>query len=211
MKKLIPAFLFVVLSSVSLVKAEPSSFLFTIDTTALNGQAGNLDFQLNPGDVSSPDVVLDISSFVLQGGSFTPSEIELTGDAAGSLASDLILDDNSGFNDAFQPVELGMSISFIATFSGEGVDSPASPGASFGFSIYDDAGTTPLLTTSVDGTMAGVNLDADGVVPYTNPATVGGGSDATVSVVTPEPATMAEMLLGLGLCAAGVRLRRASN
>ena len=208
MKKLFPAFSFLVLSSVSLLNAESVSYLFMIDTTAIHGQADNLDFQLNPGDVSSPFVTLDISSFALQGGSFTPSAIQLTGDASGTLAGDLILDDNSGFNDAFQPVELGTSITFVATFSGAGVDNPASPGAAFGFSIYDGAGTTPLLTTSADGTMAGVNLDASGVVPYTNPATVGGGSDATVSVVTPEPATVVEMLLGLGLCAEAYRRKR---
>lgn len=208
MKKLFPVFSFLVLSSVSLLNAESVSYLFTINTTAVNGQADSLDFQLNPGDVSSPFVTLDISSFALQGGSFTPSAIQLTGDASGTLAGDLILDDNSGFNDAFQAVELGTSITFVATFSGAGVDSPASPGVAFGFSIYDGAGTTPLLTTSADGTMAGVNLDASGVVPYMNPATVGGGPDATVSVVTPEPATVIEMLLGLGLCAVAYGRKR---
>ena len=116
MKKLFPVFSFLMLSSVPLLNAGSVSYLFTIDTMTVNGQADNLDFQLNPGDVSSPFVTLDISSFALQGGSFTPSAIQLMGDASGTLAGDLILDDNSGFNDAFQPVELGTSITFVATF-----------------------------------------------------------------------------------------------
>ncbi len=209
MKKLFPAFLFLALSGVSSLNAESVSYSFTIDTSTLNGQADNVDFQLNPGDVSSPFVSLDISSFDLHGGSFTPGDLEISGDVSGTLAGDLILDDGGFPNDAFQPVELGTSISFIATFSGAGVDNPASPGAAFGFSIYDNANNA-LLTTSVDGTIAGVNLDAGGVVPYTNPATVGGGPVATVSVVTPEPATMVEMMLGLGLCVVVMRVRRAS-
>jgi PEP-CTERM motif len=209
-KKLIPAFLFVVLCGVPSLKAEIAAYLFTVNTTSLNGQAGNLDFQLNPGDITSPFVALDISGFVLQGGSFTASDIQLTGDASGSLASHLLLDDGSGYNDAFQPVVLGTSITFLATFSGAGVDNPASPGAVFGFSIYDGAGTTPLLTTSGDGTIAGVNLDANGIVSYTNPATPGGGSDAMVAGV-PEPSTWIGMSLGMGLCLVAVRVRRASN
>jgi hypothetical protein len=198
-KNIIPVFLFV-LCSVSSLSAGTVSYRFTINTATLSGQAGNLDFQLNPGDISSPFVALDVSGFALNGGTFTANQIVLTGDASGTLAGDLILDNNSGFNDAFQPVRLGSSIMFVATFSGAGVNNPASPGSSFGFSIYDSQGTAPLLTTSADGTIAGVNLDANGVASFANPATVGGRSDATVSAV-PEPANVVGMLLGLCLVA----------
>ncbi len=209
MKKLIPVFLFIVLSGVSSLSAASVSYRFTIDTTPLSGQADNLDFQLVPGDLSSLGVALDISSFSLNGGSFTANQIVLTGDASGTLAGDLILDNNSGYNDAFQPAQLGTSVTFVATFSGAGVDNPASPGSSFGFSIYDNAGTTPLLTTSADGTIAGINLDASGVGVFTNPATEGGSSEAAVSAV-PEPGSAAGMLLGLGVCLVALRTRRSS-
>jgi hypothetical protein len=212
-KKLIPVFLFVALTGVSSLNAASISYLFEIDTTTLDGQPDNLDFQLNPGDLSSAPVTLDISGFVVNGGSFTPSQIVLTGDASGSLAGDLTLDNNTGYNDAFQPLTLGTSVEFLATFSGTGVDNPATPGSSFGFSIYDNAGTTPLLTTSPDGTIAGVNLDASGVNTFTNPATPGGGSSAVVSALSPvpEPSTGVGMLLGLGLWLAALRTRRAAR
>jgi hypothetical protein len=152
-------------------------------------------------------VSLDISGFLLNGGSFNANDIVLTGDASGTLAGDVTLDNNSGYSDAFQPVELGTSVTFLATFSGAGVDDPASPGSSFGFSIYDNAGTTPLLTTSLDGTIAGIELDADGVALFTNPATAGGSSDATVAAV-PEPAY--GFGAALGLCLVALRARRRS-
>jgi PEP-CTERM motif len=212
-KTLIPVFVFIALSGVSSLNAASISYLFEVDTTTLDGQPDNLDFQLNPGDLSSAPVTLDISGFVVNGGSFAASQIVLTPDATGSLAGDLRLDNGSGFNDAFQPVNLGTSVEFLATFSGAGVDNPASPGSSFGFSIYDNAGTTPLLTTSLDGTIAGVNLDASGVNTFTNSATPGGGSNAVVSVFSPvpEPSTWVGMSLGMGLCLIALRVRRTSN
>jgi hypothetical protein len=215
-KKLIPV-LFIFLSGLSSLSAASISYRFTINTATLSGQADNLDFQLNPGGVSSPLVALDISGFVLNGGSFTANQIALTGDASGSLDGDLLLDNNSGFNDAFQPVLLGTSVTFVATLSGAGVTGPASPGSSFGFSIYNGAGTTPLLTTSGDGTIAGINLDAGGVASFTNPATGGGSSVATVTAIStaPEPSNAVLILLGLGLCSVlcttfGERRRRAA-
>jgi hypothetical protein len=208
-KKLIPV-LFIFLSGWSSLSAASISYRFTSNTATLSGQADNLDFQLNPGGISSPFVALDISGFVLNGGSFTANQIALTGDASGSLAGDLVLDNNSGFNDAFQPVSLGTSVTFVATFIGAGVTGPASPGSSFGFSIYDGTGTTPLLTTSVDGTIAGINLDAGGIAAFTNPATVGGSSDATVTAISaaPEPSSAVAMLLALGLCSVIVAARQ---
>ena len=214
MKKLIPV-LFIFVSGLSSLSAASISYRFTINTATLSGQSDNLDFQLNPGGISSPPVDLDISGFVLNGGSFTANQIALTGDASGSLAGDLLLDNNSGFNDAFQAVLLGSSVTFVATFSGAGVNNPASPGSSFGFSIYNGTGTTPLLTTSADGTIAGINLDASGVAAFTNPAAGGGGSAATVTAISaaPEPSNAVMMLLGLGLCSVIVRAgqRRAAS
>jgi hypothetical protein len=205
MRKIVPTFLFIVMSGLSSLNAASVSYRFTINTATLSGQADNLDFQLNPGDLSSPFVMLDISSFVLNGGSFTANHIAFTGDAAGTLAGHLTLDNNSGFNDAFQPVLVGTSVTFVATFSGAGVNNPASPGSSFGFSIYNGAGTTPLLTTSGDGTIAGVNLDAGGVAAFTNPATGGGSSVATVAVISTAPEPSNAVLMLLGLCSIIVR------
>jgi hypothetical protein len=209
-KKLITVLSFIVLSGAFSLNAASISYQFTIDTTTLSGQADNLDFQFNPGDISSPSVSLDISGFLLNGGSFNANDIVLTGDASGTLAGDVTLDNNSGYSDAFQPVELGTSVTFLATFSGAGVDDPASPGSAFGFSIYDNAGTTPLLTTSLDGTIAGIELDADGIALFTNPATAGGTSDATIAAI-PEPATGFGAALGLGLLGlVAIRARRRS-
>jgi hypothetical protein len=205
-----PALLFAALCGASTVCASTITYQFTINTTTLNGQAGNLDFQLNPGNISASFVALDLSGLDLHGGSFVASQIQLTGAASGTFATDVLLNNSQGYNDAFQPVDFGTSVTFFATFSGTGVDNPASPGSVFGFSIFDSAGTTALLTTSADGTIAGVTVDTNGVETYTNPATVGGGSAATVAAVAtvPEPGTVFSALVGLGVCAARIRAKR---
>jgi hypothetical protein len=174
-------------------------YQFTVDTTSLASTAANLDFLLLPGGASPAAVSVAISGFTTDG-AFNPAVIALTGDAAGALDTGLILGNTTGFNDGFQPITLGNAVSFLATFSGAGVDTPGTTGTTFSFSIYDAAGTTALLTTAADGSIAGVNIDAlSGIVPYTNgPATVG------PPPAVPEPGSLS--LIGLGLLAmAGTR------
>jgi PEP-CTERM motif len=175
-------------------------YQFTIDTSSLNATPANLDFQLNPGGVESGAVTGVISNFIT-GGSFDPASIVLTGDATGTLASTLTLDNGAVYNDAFQPITLGNQVQFLLTLSGPGIDMPTSVGTFFGFSIYDFAGTTPLLTTALDGTIAGIEADEfAGVAPYTN------NGIATVGAPAPEPSAF--VLAGLGGCALLLRRRK---
>lgn len=184
----------------SALSASVSTYQFTVNTQALSGQVDNLDFQLNPGQFpGAPGVSILISNFAVNGGSYAPADIQLTGDANGLLPGSLTLNNTTGYNDAYQPATLGSSITFLATLSGPGANQPASPGTFFGFSIYDNAGVNALLTTSADGTIAGFNIDAtNGLAPFTNPATTNGASAATIASV-PEPSTAVGLLLGLAM------------
>ena len=210
MKTIPLALISLVLLGAPAVRASILTYQFTINTQTVSGQADNLDFQLNPGVVpGAPGVSIVISNFAINGGAFNAGNIQFTGDASGLLSGSLTLDNGTGYNDAYQPVTLGSSITFRATLSGTGVANPASPGTFFGFSIYDNAGVNPLLTTSGDGTIAGFNIDAtNGVAPFTNPATVNGASAATVAAAsTPEPSTAIGLMLGLGVMLACFRKR----
>ena len=199
MKTLLPAVLFVILSQAGILRASTLAYRFTINTSSLAGQADNLDFQLVPGDLSAPQVTLQISNFSVNGGSYTPGGVVLTGDATGALPNNLVLDNLTGYNDAYQSILLGASLSFLAAVSGPGVNTPSSPGTTFGFSIYNNAGTIGLLTTSADGTIGGLVFnDLTGVAPYSNPATVGAASAATITAA-PEPSTTSLLFMGAGL------------
>jgi hypothetical protein len=183
-----------------------SVYQFAVNTSSLGAEAANLDFQLVPGGLTSPTVTAVISDLVTDG-TFTPGDIVLTGDATGMLSDTVTLNNTTLYNDAFQPIDTGNSVSFLVTFSGPGIDTPVTPGTVFAFSIFDSTGTIALLTTSPDGSIAGVTADSLGVQPFTNPATNAGSSAAAVALVTPEPESL--LLTGLGMAAfAMIRLRR---
>ncbi len=182
------------------------TYQFTVNTQALTAQSGNLDFQLDPAMSPAPYVSLLISNLLIINGTFNPTSIMFAGDASGTLPSALLLDNAGGtYNDAFQAVTLGTSLRFLATFNGPGITTPSNNGTTFAFSIYDGTGTTAELTTSADGSIAGIDADnIHGVAPFTNPATASGISAATVTT-TPEPSSWLLMFLG---CSVGLFVLR---
>jgi len=138
------------------------TYQVTVDTSSLSGQTGNLDFQLNPGDSSAEAVTAVITNFQSSGGILASSNA-LTGDALGLLPGSLTLDNGTSFNDIFQGFTFGTSLSYDVTLSGSALSSPGGTvGSSFAFSLYDGSGTTPLLTTDPNGSVATINVNADG-------------------------------------------------
>src|SRR5947199_3502 len=67
------------------VAAEPVLYLVTVNTRAVNGTSGFLDFQFNPGTSASQVATAQISSFNGDGGSliFNSNSPQLTGDVSG--------------------------------------------------------------------------------------------------------------------------------
>jgi hypothetical protein len=193
MKKLLPLFFLLSLS------AQGSMiYMFTISTSSLNGTSANLDFQLNPASAGSLAETAVISGLTTNG-TYNPANIQLTGDATGTLPDTLTLKDTTAYNDAYQSITLGTSLKFTLTLSGPAIDTPSASGVVFGFSIYNAAGDTALLTTAPDGTIAGVEADsAVGVAPYNNNSAVAAISQA------PEPSTW---LLAIGSLAGAALLR----
>jgi hypothetical protein len=203
MKKLLASTLFLFAAAANL----PASVIyqFAVNTSSLSGQTGYVDFNLAPGSFPASPVTAVVSGFSTDA-VFNPANVILSGDASGDLSLNLALDNGTNFNDAFQPVTFGNFVDFELILSGPGVDTPASNGSIFGFSLYDSAGINPLLTDSTDGSVAGVTIDSnDGVQAYTNPPAAGVPSVASVTSV-PEPGTC--LLVSLGLAAVVRRFRR---
>lgn len=138
------------------------TYQVTVDTSSLNGQAGYLDFQLNPGDSSAEAVTGVITNFQSAGAHLAPSST-LTGDASGVLPGNLTLDNVTVYNDIFQGLTYGTNISYDVTFSGPALNSPGgSVGSSFAFALYDSSGTIPQLTTDPNGSVLSINVNFDG-------------------------------------------------
>jgi hypothetical protein len=150
------------LGAATAARAEFVTYHVDVNTSALSGQSGSLDFQLNPGAGSAQAATATVTQFLSAGGSPAPSA-SLSGDATGLLPGTLTLGNSTAFNDVFQGFTFGSGFSFDLSLSGAALDHPGGTfGSSFALSLYNAAGDTPLLTTDPNGSVLTVNLSAAG-------------------------------------------------
>jgi hypothetical protein len=176
----------------------------TVDThTAAPGTAGYLDFQFNLGPLVTQSATVQIVNFT--GATYLTGTQQLTGGASGGpLPSTITLVNSSSFDDAFEGVSLGNSLSFLLDFGGPAVNSPngtATSTSQFLFSIFSDVnGTVPLLTSDPNGVLGTVTVNLDGTLT----------TDAVSSnfAAVPEPAVFWLLGGGLGFLGALRRFRR---
>jgi hypothetical protein len=196
---------FVAISLASSASASSLSYIVTINTSAINGAAGYLDLQFNPGALpGTQSATATVQGFTSDGTLGVPS---LTGDVAGALPGTLSFDNQTVFNDDFQALVFGNTISFELTLSGAAVTGPdgtSTSGSSFGIGLWDGTGINPLLTSDPDGFVGIVDLNLDGSgTPSTFPTDTGGPTVVTLApeatTVIPEPSSI--VLIGIGLTA----------
>jgi len=86
-------------------------YFVTVDTTAIGGTPGNIDFQFNPGGSSSQPAFVSISLFSSSGGILTGAPFTV-GDVSGALPGDVTIANTAALNDYFQPFTFGTSFQF---------------------------------------------------------------------------------------------------
>jgi hypothetical protein len=183
----------------------------SVDTSSLASQSGFLDFQFNPSDSSALAATASVTLFQSVGGILS-QPATLTGDAAGSLPGALTLINSTAFNDAFQGFSFGTSFSFTLTLSGPAVDSPGgTSGSAFALSVYAADAMTPLLTTDPNGSVATIDLNANGTASVftfaQSPTDSTPAATVTAAGAVPEPSTLVLALVGVA-CAGLINLCR---
>jgi hypothetical protein len=191
-------------------RADSITYDVTVNTFGLNGLAGNLDFQFNPGAAAALAATATVTNFQTVGGipagTSTP-----TGDASGVLPGTLTLDNGTAFNDLFQGFTYGSNFTFDLTLSGPAVGGTGSSvGSAFALSLLDSTGTLPLLTTDPNGSVLTIKVNPDGstsvlTFPQAVDSSIHAASASVVGAAVPEP--MSLVLLATAL-PAGLMVRR---
>jgi hypothetical protein len=183
------------------------TYFVTVNTSSVNGTSGFLDFQFNPGNVTTQAATATISNF--KGGMLAAAPA-ITGNVSGMLPGTVMFGNSTALNDYFQKVTYGAAFSFQLTLSGPALDTPngtATAGTIFGVGLNDST-PDPILTNQggTTGFAGEVDINLDGTTtPTTFP---NGSSPSVVSIVVPAaaaaPAMSMPALAGSALLLAGL-------
>jgi hypothetical protein len=171
----------------------PVTYRVSVDTSALAGTNGYLDFQLNPGAVpDAQQAHARIQSFQSVGG--TLAAVSTSGTASGSLSAAVDLQNAHIFNELKQGFTFGTSLSFTVQLDGDALAIPSHGlfGSTLAFTLYGPDGQTPLQSTEIDGAIMRITVAPDGATQLINGATGASNLQATTVnkvVVTDAPLT----------------------
>lgn len=186
LKKVFVATLLVLLA---VKPAFADSWNISVDTGALAGQTGWLDFQFNPADSSAPASTASVTAFNSNGSLL--SAASATGDVAGSLASALIFGNSQYLNDQLQSFIFGTTMRFSVNINSP-VSSVSGSGTAFSLSVYD-SNFSSLLADPLWGAALVINADSSGTMDV-----LAQSGAVSVSAV-PEPGEFSLMLAGFCL------------
>jgi hypothetical protein len=203
------AFLFAIFAITATSAFADVTYQVTADTSSIVGSSGYLDLQFEPNPVVTNPATAAVTKFATSG--TLSGAATLTGDVTGQLPGALSFDNLTSFNDYFQATTFGNTLSFDVTLAGPTPQGGAA--SAFNIAFYAADGATPILTTDTTNGIAGdIILNGDGSTSADAiPATAGGASVLTISLVsaTPEPSyTFLLAIAGGGVILMRRRLRK---
>jgi hypothetical protein len=189
---------FLLLSSFLLTGAKAdviSSFQIHVNTSALQGQNGYLDFQFNPG--AGSDAASATLSFFGSDGTLVPLTLN-SGAVSGTLPGTVTINNDTVYNDYNQGFTFGSFFDIFVTLDIPSFFGTATSGDAFVAGLYDSDDSTPLITTEFDPGLVKIDLDING-----NPTVTNYSPDGEANVAqTPEPGSMLLLMSALGLITA---------
>jgi hypothetical protein len=145
----------------------PVTYHVSVDTSALAGINGFLDFQLNPGAApGAQQAHATIQGFQSAGGVL--AGVSTAGTASGSLTGSADLENEHILNELKQGFTFGTSLSFTVQLDGDALSIPGHGlfGSTFGLTLYGPDGQTPLQTTAIDGAIMRITVNPDGATQF---------------------------------------------
>jgi hypothetical protein len=178
----------------SMASAAPITYDVTVNTSSISGTPGSLDFEFNPGPLVTQAASIQVLNFT-SNGTLAGSPV-LTGDVSGTLPATVSFDNGTAFNDYFEGLTYGSTLSAQVSLFGPALSSPngtATSGSAFAFSMFSDAaGTIPVLTTNTpEGFAFTIDVNLDGTTTVTN--------FSPETTVVPETAPVPAPVIGVGL------------
>lgn len=162
-----------------------------VNTSALSGQNGWLDFQFNPADAFAPAASATIMSFASTG--LLQPMPTASGEVSGNLDSTLTLGNSQDFNDWLQGITFGTALSFRVDINVPAPNASGS-GTAFSLSLYD-SGYNSLLADPNWGASLVINASDIGMMNVLAQAP----SVSLSASPVPEPHNALLLLSGLGL------------
>jgi len=191
--------------------ADEIEYAITVDTSSQLANMGWIEFQFNGSPSGSQPADAEISNFATDGTIIPPPQ--LTGDASGALPGTVSMDNGTNFDDYFEALTFGNTVTFDLTLSGPAIGATANGegGGTFTLDFLDSTQSNYLFTADPinDVPVFTVDVNPDGSVTPTAYGSVD-TAEAPGSVVSfsqvPEP-SMALLLAG-GLAGMAILRRR---
>jgi hypothetical protein len=168
------------------VAAGYADYHVSVDTSALAGTTGFLDFQFNAGPVPGAQAAeVSVTNFVAPGG-VPAATATATGGISGTLPGALVLDNTAPLDELRQTFTFGDSLSFDARLSGAALTQPSHGlfGSAFSLQLLAADGLTAELTTDLGGSVVTVAVGPDGDTHAQSFAAQGGGVPIAVAVAS---------------------------
>jgi hypothetical protein len=201
--RILPGILLILLFGLPAM-ADTITYEVMVNTSSQNGAYGYIDLELNAASLPGSGPIA-ASIFGFTGATLNPSDPnnDELGTASGNLSSMLTLS-NSGFNDYFEGLTFGSSVTLELALSGSGISTTGSAGASaattFQVFFFDSTIANNLFVSDPGtGAAALVTIAPSGLASTTGDVTL-----------TPEPGTASHLVVAAlaGLFGSGLLKRR---
>lgn len=186
------------------------AYAVTIDTSGLGVASGNLDMQFLPA-VAGNALPATVAITGFQPANSLTGSPELTGNAYGALVGTATLGNTGPYNDLYQALTFGPTVTFTAEFAVDKANPPAMLNSDTQFSLvfYDNDASHVLGSAAADSSFLRFNIGTDGAISYN---TANGGTPIATVALVPEPGGLWLWAIGAagiaGLAAGRRRTRR---